>query len=61
MYSVNGKLFNDLLDAITYCKARPYTVLTDKGGTVLMRHVRVPFALFRDIQLAKAVLDIQCS
>jgi hypothetical protein len=61
MYFVNEKPFSDLLDAVVYCKTRPTTTLFDGRGRVLMRHVRVPFELFRDICLAKAVLDIQTS
>lgn len=59
MYFVNEKPFSELLDAVTYCKSRPTTVLTDNRGRVLMRHKTVPFDVFRDICLAKAVLELQ--
>jgi hypothetical protein len=59
MYYVDDTQFDELLDAIEFCKSRPTTVLTDEKGTVLMAHVSVTFEDFRDIHLAKAVLEIQ--
>lgn len=59
MYYVEERQFDELLEAIAFCKSRPATTLTNHEGTVLMEHVQVPYEDFRDIQLAKAVLDIQ--
>lgn len=61
MFFVNKKPFNDLLEAITYCKTKTKSTLTDSNGTVLMFHVQVPYETFRDIHLAKAVLEMQTS
>lgn len=61
MYSVNGKPFEELLEAIEYCKARPTTTLTDSSGTILMQHQDVPHEMYRDIQIAKQVLAKQLS
>lgn len=61
MYYVEEHQFDELLDAIIFCKSRPTTTLKNKDGTVLMKHVSVPFEEFRDIELAKAVLNIQTS
>jgi hypothetical protein len=59
MYFVDEKAFDELFDAIDYCKGRPTTILKNEKGEVLMRHTHVPFELFRDIQIAKAVLELQ--
>lgn len=59
MYSVNDKKFDDLLDGIQYCKARPSTMLKNSNGDILMRHIKVPQPLFRDIEFAKKVLKEQ--
>lgn len=59
MYFVNKKQFDELLEAIDYCKSRPTTTLTDKHGTVLMEHVPVSFETFRDIWMAQRVLEYQ--
>jgi hypothetical protein len=61
MYFVNEKPFNDLIDAIQHCKTRPSTVLTDSKGVVLMKHHKVSFSMFQDIELAKKVLKRQLS
>lgn len=60
MYSVNGKPFTELLDAIQYCKERP-TTLIDSSGTVLMQHESISNEMHHDIQLAKQVLRRQLS
>jgi hypothetical protein len=60
MYFVNENQFDELLDAITYCKSRPTTTLTDIHGTVLMRHEPVSLKTFLDIWMAQQVLDYQC-
>jgi hypothetical protein len=59
MYFVNEKQFNELLDAITYCKSRPTTTLTDMHGTILMRHEPVSFETFREIWMTQQVLEYQ--
>jgi hypothetical protein len=61
MYFVNEKIFDDLFDALDHCKATPASTLRSEKGRVLMKHVHVPFEVFRDIELAKAVLAIQTS
>ena len=61
MYFVNEKPFTDLLDAIAHCKSSPTNTLTDSKGTVLMHHVVLPYEEFRDIQVAKKILQIQMS
>lgn len=58
-YFVNNIQFDDILDAITYCKERPQTKIVDSSGTILMEHVKVPYEVFRDIWVAKNVLEIQ--
>jgi hypothetical protein len=59
MYFVNDKPFDDLLDAIQHCKARPSTILKNSNGDVLMMHLKVPQPLFRDIEFARMVLKEQ--
>lgn len=58
-YFVNNVPFDDILDAITYCKERPQTKIVDSNGAILMEHVKVSYEVFRDIWVAKNVLDIQ--
>lgn len=59
MYFVDEKPFNDLLDAVQYCKTTPSTILTNSEGVVLMRHHKIPLQMFQDIELAKSVLKRQ--
>jgi len=59
VYYVEEHKFDELLDAIAFCKTRPTATLTDHKGTILMKHVQLSYEEFRDIQLAKAILDIQ--
>jgi hypothetical protein len=59
MYSVSERRFDDVLDAVTFCKERPHTDLVDSQGVVLMTHLIVPQSELQEIELAKQVLEIQ--
>lgn len=59
MYFVDNQPFEDILDAIDYCKESPPNNLTDENGTVLMRHVPISFGAFKELMVAKCVFDIQ--
>lgn len=56
MYFVNNKTFNELFDAIDYCKKNPRSVLKNENGTVLMKYKTVSLNTFLEIELAKKVL-----
>lgn len=60
MYFVSGIAFDDVLDAVEYCKSRPGTAVVTKGGQVLMHHVEVEPEIAQQIHAAKTALSIQC-
>jgi hypothetical protein len=62
MYSVDNKKFDEIFDAMNYCKTGlPDAVVTDENGTVLMRHEEVPIEDIVSLILAQRVLELQRS
>lgn len=58
MYYVGDCSFEDLFEAIDFCKSRPATILTDNEGKVLMEHIHITLEDFLGIELAKEVLAV---
>ena len=59
MYKCGNKNFEDIFQAIDYCKLDSKRSVEDEDGKVLMTHEKVSFEDFRDILLAKNILEIQ--
>jgi hypothetical protein len=57
MYKVNLKNFDDLFEAIDYCKQNPDSTL-QKDGKVLMFHQKISLEEWNDIQIAKMLYKL---
>jgi hypothetical protein len=60
MYFVRDKKFEEISDAIEFCKSGyAEDVVTTEDGTVLMRHEQVSIDEIMDLVFVKNVLDKQ--